>query len=42
MSIRDTLSYSARMVKRIKNREKKAALMMKIQDLLDSLADGVG
>ena len=42
MSILDTLSYSARMVKRIKNREKKAALMMKIQDLLDSLADGVG
>ena len=42
LSIRSTLSYSARIVKKIKNRDKKAALMMKIQDLLDSLADGVG
>ena len=42
LSIRNTLSYSARIVKKIRNREKKAALMMKIQDLLDSLTDGVG
>ena len=42
LSIRNTLSYSARIVKRIKNRETKAALMMKIQDLLDSLTDGAG
>jgi len=42
LSIRNTLSYSARIVKKIRNKEKKAALMMKIQDLLDSLADGVG
>ena len=42
LSIRDTLSYSARVVRKIKNRQKKAELMTKIQDLLDSLADGVG
>ena len=42
MSIRHTLSYSARVVRKIRNREKKAELMMKIQDLLDSLTDGGG
>ena len=42
LSIRSTLSYSARVVRKIKNPKKKAELMMKIQDLLDSLTDGVG
>ena len=41
-SIRNTLSYSERMVRRIKDRETRTMLVAKIQDLLDSLSDGVG
>lgn len=41
-SIRNILSSSGRMVRKIKNREQRKELAAKIQDLLDSLNDGGG
>lgn len=41
-SIRNTLSSSGRMVRRIKDPETRKALAMKIQDLLDSFPGGAG
>jgi len=41
-SIRRTLSSSARMARKIKNPEVRKEMVMRIQDLLDSLAAGVG